>query len=67
MTKQLTAWFGNKHPAEGRGCPACGARVGKPCISRIGMPGTCVGEGVTLAGMHAERVVPVMNGEAGPQ
>jgi hypothetical protein len=50
------AWFGSKHPAAGRVCPVCGARVGKPCVARVAMPGTCVSEGLALAGMHFERL-----------
>ncbi len=51
------AWFGAKHPAEGRACPACGARVGKPCVALIGIPGTCVSAGHVLTGLHFERIV----------
>lgn len=50
------AWFESSHPAKGRPCPACGARIGKPCVSLIGIPGTCVSAGLTLAGMHFERL-----------
>jgi hypothetical protein len=53
------AWFGSKHPAEGRECPICGARSGKPCVARVAMPGTCVSEGIVLMGMHYERLAVV--------
>jgi len=59
-----TVWFGTKHPAEARPCPACGALVGRPCIALVGMPGTCVSEGLALTGMHIERVIADVPSEA---
>jgi hypothetical protein len=51
-----TAWFGEKHLAESVACPRCEAHVGKPCVSTGAMPGTCVGAGVTISGLHLERI-----------
>ncbi len=52
-------WFGSKHPAEGRACPECGAKIGKPCVALVAMPGTCVSAGLALTGMHYARVAEV--------
>lgn len=43
------------HPAVGVVCPACGSRVGKPCVSTVPAFGVGV-VGTPIEGVHAERI-----------
>lgn len=47
------------HPAVCVVCPACGSRIGKPCVSTVPAFGVGV-VGTPIEGVHAERIASAL-------